>query len=334
MGMWPLGVLEPDGVGTRCDSDINLVYGSGCVTRREVGPVCVRDRPATTLRPTPTGNRDHGGTRATKENRVLRKTTPRWRITALTAVTALALAACGGSGTDDTGATEGNATDATTDSQPDPQDADTDPADVPDTSEPTDVEDDANEGDADAPALQASDGWGQPADVEVPDPGNGVLTLAGEEFAFEAECAGPGEVPDHFMDGAAPVNDYVIFNFLMRGNGQLEDGQSYSVAVERAIVIDGDRWLNLQHSGFGGDGQISVVSLSYGQDGVSRVQTPSSQDPEGSLLPMVEADESGVVTAAGELTHEFEGDITPEGEFTLAAQCQTGWPDDVIDAQR
>ncbi len=211
--------------------------------------------------------------------------------------------------------------------------AETDDADV-DTSagfdDATDGDDGSQESAQATSALEPDDGWSELHSFDLPASGSAELTIDGQTFVADVQCVGPGIVPDDMMDGNVPLNEFILFSFVMRGQGTTDEGANYRLVVERGIHIAGDRWLNLQHAGFGGDGQLDLVSFSGGDAGASRQQTPSSDDPDGALLPLVRVAPSGGVTAQGELRHEFEGDSTPTGPFTLAAQCQDGWPDDVI----
>jgi hypothetical protein len=181
-------------------------------------------------------------------------------------------------------------------------------------------------------ALKAADGWGELHDLNLPAPGTAELTVAGETYVAEVECPGPGEIPDEFLDTGTPLNQFVIYQFLLQGNGTMPDGSGFRLSAERSIFVDGDRWHQIRNMGWGGGGQMDAVRLS-GDDGVSWQLTPSSRDPEGAQLPLVRVDRDGGVTAQGELVPEFEGDAMPEGEFTLVARCPEGWPQDVIDEQ-
>lgn len=253
------------------------------------------------------------------------------RFTAALGLTVLVVACASDDGaSDDDGA-------ATTDALQDEPEADAvadDSADADDGGDDRAAEEAADGDDAEGASvspLDASDGWSELHSFDLPDPGIAQITIDGELYEAEVACQGAGEVPDELMDGNRRLNEFIIFNFLMSGSGQVDDLPPFRVHVERGIWIDGDRWLNLQHAGYGGDGQFDVVSFSMGNEiGVARLQSPSLDDPEGSLLPVVHVSPDGGVTAEGELTPEFEGDEAPVGPFTLAARCQEGWPEDVL----
>jgi hypothetical protein len=237
------------------------------------------------------------------------------RLAAVGCAAALLLSACG-DGEPAPDAASGTVDDAT----------DEDGSDAPDDAGADDDPEGADQATAPA-ALAASDGWGELHTTDLPAPGTVEIVIDGQTFATDAECTGWGEVPDDVMDGSVPLTDFLIYNFYVSSPGSDDDGLPFRLTVGRDIYVAGDRFLQITDSGWGGDGQFDLVSFSN-DDGVSRQQTPSSRDPEGADLPMVRVDPAGGYTAQGELAPEFEGDEAPSGSFTLAGQCQQGWPDD------
>lgn len=177
--------------------------------------------------------------------------------------------------------------------------------------------------------LVAEDGWNDPLDLDIPAAGTAVMEIDGHRLEFDVQCLGTGVVTDDQMDGNLQLNQFIPFNFALRGTGQSEEFGTVSVTASRAIVVAGDRAIQIRNSGWGGEGQLDIVSLGGIGEVSSRQQSPSSVDPDGDRLPFVRVSESGVVTAQGEMTREFESDTDSyQGPYTLAARCQETWPDD------
>ncbi|MCC5947337.1 MAG: hypothetical protein JJT89_02685 [Nitriliruptoraceae bacterium] len=247
------------------------------------------------------------------------------RALATTAVAALLVTACGGS--DDPGQAEADDDGV---EAADPVDDTEDTDDTVDADESSDG--DAADDDPDAPLFSSvgSDGWAEPETTDLPPPGTLELELGGQSYTVDIECRGFGEVPDEVDDGAGiprPLNDFIPFAFEVSAFGQDDDGRNFRLTVGRSIFIRGDRAIQIRNSDWGGDGQFDIVSFSN-DDGVSRQQTPSSRDPEGSELPLVRVNPEGAFTARGELRPEFEGeDDAPDGPFELRGQCQETWPE-------
>ena len=198
----------------------------------------------------------------------------------------------------------------------------------------------AQEGDGPPPveraiesSLTGQDGWNDPLDLDIPDPGTAVLEFAGERFTFDVACFGTGEIPDTIMDGNRPLNQFLLFNFAIRGSGQTEDGRNVRIDASRGIFVAGDRALQIRNSEWGGEGQLDRIVFSGLGQASSLIQSPSTPDPDGDRLPVVRVTPEGVVTAEGELSREFADDTdAPEGPFTFAGQCQDTWPQDELEA--
>ena len=242
------------------------------------------------------------------------------RSVAIGCAAALLLTACGNDGTDPADAASADTVDDVTD---DPDVTGDDGGDEP----VDDAGDESDDGAATPANIEAADGWGELHATDLPGPGTVEITIDGQRFTAEAECIGFGEVPDEAMDGNFQLNEFILFGFSVSAAGRDADDRPFRVSVGRSIHVGGDRFFQIENSGWGGDGQLDIVSFSN-DDGVSRQQTPSSADPEGTELKLVRVDPGGGYTAQGELTPEFEGDEAPTGPFTLAGQCQTGWPQD------
>jgi len=259
-------------------------------------------------------------------------------MTALLAA-AFILAACGG---DDAGEQDHAAVDEATEDASTEDTATAAEDDGDDTDGATDEDAAAQDGtDGQAPAtdraidtsLTGEDGWNEPLDLDIPDPGNAVLDFAGQRYDFEVSCFGTGEIPDTIMDGNRPLNEFLLFNFAIRGSGQTDDGRNVRIDAIRGIFVAGDRALQIRNMEWGGEGQLDRLVFSGLGQASSLVQSPSSADPAGDRLPVVRVTPDGVVTAEGELTREFADDTdAPEGPFTFAGRCQDAWPQDELDA--
>ena len=212
--------------------------------------------------------------------------------------------------------------------------------------EATQADDDGSQGEAtqddDGPppveraiesSLTGEDGWNDPLDLDIPDPGTAVLDVAGERYDLEVSCFGTGEIPDTIMDGNRRLNEFLLFNFGMRGSGQTAEGRNVRIDASRGIFVAGDRALQIRNMEWGGEGQLDRLVFSGLGQASSLTQSPSSADPDGDRLPVVRVTPEGVVTAEGELAREFADDTdAPEGPFTFAGRCQDTWPQDELDA--
>ena len=160
-----------------------------------------------------------------------------------------------------------------------------------------------------------------------------MLEFAGERYTFDVACFGTGEIPDTIMDGNRPLNQFLLFNFAIRGSGQTEDGRNVRIDASRGIFVAGDRALQIRNSEWGGEGQLDRIVFSGLGQASSLIQSPSTPDPDGDRLPLVRVTPEGVVTAEGELSREFADDTdAPEGPFTFAGRCQDTWPQDELEA--
>ena len=184
-----------------------------------------------------------------------------------------------------------------------------------------------------ATRLAAADGWSELLDLDIPGPGKGVFEFDGSRFELEVSCQFPGEVPDGFRLGSQPMNEAVLFSVLLTGRGQSEEGRRVRVSLGREIHIRGDVFDRLRHRGWGGDGQWDRITV----QGLGRtsaiLKSPSSDDPDGELLPVIRVSPNGEVTAQGDLAREFadQSDV-PEGPFTFAGRCQDTWPEEVLES--
>lgn len=249
---------------------------------------------------------------------------PRWAV--VTATFALLLAACGGDDDTAEAAVDGDEEVATSD--PDPDDAAGDEAAAEEQEEAADPDAPSVERIIDS-SLTGEDGWGQPLDLDIPPAGIGVLEIEGRTFEFDVQCRGTGVISDDVMDGSLQLNQYIPFSFSMGGPGQSEEFGNVRIEVGRSIHVAGDRAIQIRNMEWGGEGQLDIVSFSGVGQAVSRIQSPSSVDPDGARLPVVQVSEDGVVTAEGEMTREFETDTEAlEGPFTFAGRCQETWPGD------
>ena len=252
---------------------------------------------------------------------------------------ALLAVACGGDAVDEQDETSQEG--ATQDAAPDDDDAETA---VEQAGEDADDGQgdatDAQDGDGPPPveraiesSLTGQDGWNDPLDLDIPDPGTAVLEFAGERFSFDVACFGTGEIPDTIMDGNRPLNQFLLFNFAIRGSGQTEDGRNVRIDASRGIFVAGDRALQIRNSEWGGEGQLDRIVFSGLGQASSLIQSPSTPDPDGDRLPLVRVTPEGIVTAEGELSREFADDTdAPEGPFTFAGRCQDTWPQDELEA--
>lgn len=178
-------------------------------------------------------------------------------------------------------------------------------------------------------SLTAEDGWSEPHAVEIPGPGTAVLEIEGRTFEFDLQCRGTGVIADDVRDVNRPLNQFRLFSFAIAGPGQSEEFGNVRVGLGRAIHVAGDRALQFRNMELGGEGQLDTVSLRGVGQAVSRIQSPSSVDPEGERLPIVRVSPDGIVTAQGEMIRKFETDTEAlEGPFTFAGRCQETWPED------
>lgn len=265
---------------------------------------------------------------------------PTWPARAATLLAAALLTlACGGDATDgqDEDAADDMAADNVTAEETQQQDDD-----AAEQAEAEDVDQGEGSPDPDAPpaieraidsTLTGEDGWSDPLDLEIPDAGTAVLEFDGRNFTFDVSCFGTGEIPDTVMDGNRRLNEFLLFNFVIRGSGQADDGRNVRIDASRGIFVAGDRALQIRDRQWGGEGQLDRIVFSGLGEASSLVQSPSSGDPDGARLPVVWVTPDGVVTAEGELVREFADDTdAPEGPFTFAGRCQEPWPQDELDA--
>jgi hypothetical protein len=244
--------------------------------------------------------------RTTSVRRHTGATSPRRRATAVLLGAALALAACG-----------------------DQEAAEADPPD-PETGDAAANQAEAGEGDqengehadevADAPTLEAQDGWLDLHDLPLPAPGTAELSVAGEEIDLEVECSRPGPLDDH---------GYLLFGFTFTGDGETSDGQSVSVSGSRELVDEEEAAKSVYDYAGQERGSFQIDLHDGERFHIAIAVSPADDDPGGTQLPILHIDESGGFTVDQEVPAfgSGHGDALA-GHVTLAGQCQEDWPDD------
>lgn len=233
----------------------------------------------------------------------------RLRLTAVTAIAALALAACGGEGDAEpvTPTTEGS-------------------GEVDDSAEPAAASEEAEGEDAPgaepAEKLAAEDGWnGELHDLEFPGPGRGILAVEGQTIALDVTCDASGVLDDH---------GYLLFWFQATGQGEDADGRAVSVNVSRQLtdLEEASKTVYDYQGQERGSIQISV-DIGDGMTHSSIIVSPGDDDSAGNHLPVVRVEESGTFSVVEEVPpFAANHDQALSGATELSGQCPDTWPED------
>lgn len=164
----------------------------------------------------------------------------------------------------------------------------------------------------------AADGWADLHDIPLPEPGRAMLTIAGQEYATDITCEGPGE-----FDPADETAGRRLFRISFTGTGETAGGQGF--------WLFGDRGVSSVEASSGSLGEQSQVTLAVdnpeGRGSHSTIAiSPSDADPTGAGLPLLHVSPDGSFTMRAPM--ERVGSIhehAPEGEAVLAARCPDGW---------
>ena len=186
-----------------------------------------------------------------------------------------------------------------------------------------DEADEAEADEADGGELAAEDGWTDLDDLELPEPGTGVLRVAGEEIELDVECTQPG-----VLDGGP---EDLLFDFSVQGFGEASDGHTVIVHGSREIVTPEEAEAS-DHDYPGQErGSIQVTTRDEeGRNQIAIMVSPSGSDPDGERLPVLRVDESGAFTVNRDV-EPFDAvhEDSLHGPTELAGRCQDGWPHDL-----